>query len=115
LVQNGNFTVVIWNDAHASLEAMSVDEIKAQHKADRIHTQGYVVVDDETGISICAEWLPGTHTSDDDSYRGTTFILRSNIVEVITVKRPVKRKKKDGAIAVAAVVAPISDAGTKEV
>lgn len=109
---NGHFTIVIWNDAHASLDESTVDEIKSEHKPSRIHTQGYMIVDDENGISIAGEWLPGNRTSDDDSYRSVTFIPRGMIVEVIHIKKPVTRKKKVGAVTVSVpVAAPISVEG----
>lgn len=98
-VQGPKHVVVIWNDAKATLEELTIDEIKAMHKPDKIHTQGYIIVDDETGISIAGEWLPGNRTSDDDSYRSVSFIPKGMIQEVIQFAKPKSRRDKNEKLA----------------
>ncbi len=71
---------VWWNDPQASAtDVIDNTTIKNAHKPILVETLGWILLDDEDGISICneryksgAEW----------QYRGHTFIIRSLIVKV---------------------------------
>jgi len=103
------FALVIWGDAHQTLDQKTMDEVRARHRPDPIHTQGHILIDDETGISIAGEDMPPTNGDNEESFRHLTFIPRGMVLEVHEIKRVTKRKKKEkGAAAVAEVAAPIS-------
>jgi hypothetical protein len=70
-------SVVIWDDAHSTIDELDADGIRAGHRPNTVHTYGYIVVSDEKGVSIAGEWLPATQG--EDTYRNITFILRSMV------------------------------------
>ena len=96
-----HFTLVIWGDAHQTLDQKTLAEVKARHRPDPIYTQGYVVYEDEVGISIAGETLPVTNGDVEESYRLITFIPKGMIVSREDIRKPVKRKKKVKAAATA--------------
>ena len=83
-------SVVVWNDAHGSLDEVSESDVDGRHRPHVIHTYGYIVRSDEIGVSIAPEWLPAIDGAD-QSYRGVTFIPRGMIIE----ERPKRRHKKE--------------------
>lgn len=83
-------SVVVWNDAHGSLDEVTESDIDGRHRPHVIHTYGYIVRSDDVGISIAPEWLPAIDGAD-ESYRGVTFIPRAMIIE----ERPRRRKRKE--------------------
>jgi len=101
------FALVIWGDAHQTLDQKTMDEVRARHRPDPIHTQGYILIDDEKGISIAGELMPATNGESEESYRHLTFIPRGWVIEVQEIRRVSKRKKR-GAAPVEEVAAPIS-------
>ena len=72
--------VVIWNDAHATLDELTEPDIAGAHRPTRIQTVGYIVRSDEIGVSIAAEWIPAADGSD-ERYRGITFVPRAMVLE----------------------------------
>ena len=85
-------SLVIWNDAHANLDEVSESDILAAHRPHVIHTYGYVVRSDDTGVSIAGEWLPAGNGAD-ETYRSVTFVPRGMVVEV----RPSRARKPKAA------------------
>lgn len=92
------FALVVWDDAHSSLDEWSEDEIRKDHRPARIHTRGWLVIDDEIGVYMAMEWLPG-RDSNKDTWRGLTFIPRSMIVEQTILKTVKPRKRKEKVVA----------------
>lgn len=107
------FALVIWGDAHQTLDQKTMDEVRARHHPDPIHTQGYILIDDENGISVAGELMPATNGDTEESYRHLTFIPRGWVIEVQEIKRVIKRKKR-GAAPVQEVAAPIFVDGRTE-
>lgn len=72
------FAIVVWNDAHSNgglaLE-FAVEDI--DHKPAIYYTAGWILKDDDTGLSIANEWDPN-----DNKFRGVTFIPRGMVVQV---------------------------------
>lgn len=90
---------VIWHDAWGdATEPVNVEEAHLKHKPMKMTTLGWLLVDNEVGVSLANE-----HYVDDsgvDVYRGRTFILRSMIISVDAMKlskMPAKRAKKEPA------------------
>ena len=77
---------VIWNDAHQSEGESTLEEIRARHRPSKVHTKGEILFDDEVGITIAGEWLPGDRGGE-STYRTTTFVPRGMVVEVQRLKR----------------------------
>ena len=72
--------IVEWDDAHAGEDGWSKWEPKTHHKARKIVSVGFVLVDNEIGISLCASKDAVADTIDN-----MTFIPRSCITEVTDV------------------------------
>lgn len=70
---------VKWNDAHspAATETVNINEISRVHGTIPIITAGYLLRDDDVGITI------GGEDCADGDYRNITFIPRCLVVEVI--------------------------------
>lgn len=73
--------IVEWWDAHQSQTERTYDEILKEHKASLIRTHGYVVIDNEVGVWVSSEWLPGDPGSP-DTYRQHTFIPRGMLHKI---------------------------------
>lgn len=71
---------VWWEDAQGSATTIiSKSSIEEKHKPIVMETMGWIVRDDEKGISICNE----RYTEDGEvQFRGHTFVPRSLIVKV---------------------------------
>lgn len=82
-------SLVIWNDAKASLDEYRTSEVEAFHRPTVVHTYGYIVKKDDSGITIAAEWIPA-RDGDEDTYRSVSFIPAGMVIEV----RPSRRRKK---------------------
>lgn len=83
---------MVWNDAWVDAnDPVNLADVAASHKPKVIKTIGYVLQDDEVGISIANE-----HYGDEDVYRGRTFVPRAMVVTLtlqkITKPRPRKEK-----------------------
>lgn len=80
--------VVEWLDAWTKDEGAALDDAKGSHAPTVVHTIGWVLYEDEVGISLANEYY-------DDYWRGRTFIPRGMIKEVIPFKLSKPRKKKE--------------------
>lgn len=81
-----------WNDANSprATEIIDLDDPTwkdKHHKPVVITTVGWVVQDDEVGVSIVGEYIG------ERSYRNQTFVPRSLVVSLKPIKRA--RKKKE--------------------
>lgn len=75
---------VLWLDAWIDTEAfVTLDAVHAKHKPMPIETIGWLLVDDEKGVSVANERC----LEDEGSYRGRTFIPRAMIVKVEPFKK----------------------------
>lgn len=76
--------LVEWNDAWCKAEEpVTLSDVGATHQPTVIHTLGWVLLSDDTGISLANEYYL-------DTYRGRTFIPASLIVSVtpFTLTKP---------------------------
>jgi hypothetical protein len=79
--------VVKWSDAHGNtLSAFSEHEIP--HAAVEVQSVGWLLRDDEKGVSIAAEYCG------DATWRGVSFVPRGMILDVKPVVRTRTRKPK---------------------
>lgn len=84
---------LLWLDANSPRATETIDTsdpawIKEHHTPITIVTVGFVIKDDETGVSIVAESIG------DGSYRGQTFVPRSLVLDMVPLLTKVKRKKR---------------------
>ncbi len=87
------FVSVAWTDAWADgVDDVTMDKVHEKHKAIAMETRGWLLLDDETGVSLFYE-----RAGDRSSYRGRTFIPRGMVVSVsdFPAKR-IKKAKNDG-------------------
>jgi hypothetical protein len=78
---------VEWDDAWGDKEdEVTLESVASSHKPTKVLTVGWLVYEDEAGISIFNETYEG-------KYRGRTFIPRGMNPKVIPVKK--SRKKKE--------------------
>ncbi len=87
--------IVEWQDAWTNELGVTVDDVGATHKPMAVHTIGWLLKEDEIGVSLANEHF------DDGSYRGRTFILRSMVVSVThhalaKPRKPRRPKEVDG-------------------
>jgi hypothetical protein len=75
---------VRWNDAHAGGHEQ-YDVASVPHAPLVIETFGWLLRDDDAGVSVASEYLPET-----SNYRSYTFIPRGMVVEVKDIA-PVRR------------------------
>jgi len=81
--------LVTWKDANTGGDdVVTTDNVSAYHKPTIVHTLGWLVKDDEEGVTIVNEFY-------DDFYRGRTFVYRPMVmtVEHFTLAKPRKKKK----------------------
>jgi hypothetical protein len=79
--------LVRWQDAHSDGGQHAESDIA--HEALIVHTIGYVLRDDDKGVSIAAEFIP-----ESDNYRAITFIPRALVLAVEGLKRTRSRRTK---------------------
>lgn len=83
--------VVEWNDAWVDgTDPVSPADVAATHKPKVVITMGWVLKDDEQGISLANE-----HYAGEDTYRGRTFIPRVMVKNVTPFKLAKIREKKE--------------------
>lgn len=81
------FATVVWLDAWADgVDDVSPDKVAEKHKPIEMTTRGWVLLDDDVGVSLFYE------RSADGSYRGRTFIPRGMIKDISDF--PPKRKPR---------------------
>lgn len=73
---------VEWLDAHQQQDELTVDNILEEHKPAVIHTQGYIIINDEVGVWVASEWLPGNKAQPKDTYRQHTFIPKGMLKKI---------------------------------
>jgi len=81
--------LVTWKDANVGGDdVVTLDNVSAYHKPTIVHTLGWLLKEDEEGITICNEFY-------DEFYRGRTFIYRPMIMSVdpYTLAKPRKVKR----------------------
>lgn len=84
------YVIVVWDDAHGS--ATGVVTLKdIPHKPIVMQTMGWLLREDEKGISLANERCLD---EGDESYRGHTFIPRSLVKSITPFKIATPRKKK---------------------
>lgn len=79
--------IVQWDDAWTNEMGVTVEDVRSSHKPMPVQTIGWLLLDDEVGVSLANEHF------DDGSYRGRTFILRS-MVRAMTHHTLVKPRQK---------------------
>ena len=80
--------LVEWNDAVVFADSpVTLADVSTQHRPEVVHTLGWVLRDDETGISLANEFY-------DDTYRGRSFIPRVMIRAVTAYALSKPRTKK---------------------
>lgn len=89
------FAELVWNDAWVDAsDPVNLADVAASHKPKVIKTIGYVLQDDEVGISIANE-----HYGDEDVYRGRTFVPRAMVVKLTVQKMTKPRPRKEKPVA----------------
>jgi hypothetical protein len=84
------FVTCIWKDAWADSAAEVTQKDAADaHKPAIMETRGWLVVEDEEGISLFYEQCVA-----DESYRGRTFIPAAMIISVTELKISKPRKNR---------------------
>ena len=69
--------LVVWEDANTGGDdAVSLDNVDAFHEPTIVHTLGWVLKQNEKGISLVTEFY-------DSTFRGRTFIPGKNVLDVI--------------------------------
>lgn len=85
------FVIVVWEDADCGEEAVDKHTVISYHRPTIVHTIGWVLMDDDAGITLVTEFYSET-------FRGRTFILRKNIISVTPIKLTKPRVKKPPAL-----------------
>jgi hypothetical protein len=67
--------LVVWEDADTGEEAVDRDTVVSYHRPTIVHTLGWVLKDDDVGVTLVNEFYS-------ESYRGRTFIPRKMIQSV---------------------------------
>lgn len=74
------YAAVLWHDAHGALskdETFTVDDLPRLHGTMEVLTCGWIVQEDEKGVTLASEWYVGQA-----EFRGRTFIPASGIAEI---------------------------------
>lgn len=89
-VAEPRFVTVEWDDAWADgVDDTTVDKVHDKHHPIVLETRGWLLADDETGVSLFSE-----RVKDQSSYRGRTFIPRGMVVSVSDFPPRKTRTKK---------------------
>lgn len=81
--------VLEWDDAWVDgAEPVNLSEVHVQHKPKVIITLGYVLLDNDIGISLASEYY-----KDEDVYRGRTFVPRLMVKSVKPYQLTSPRKR----------------------
>lgn len=75
-----------WDDAHSppATEAVHADKLDEVHCSLPIITRGWVLRDDDIGVTMGGEWVGG------NEYRNVTFVPRSLVRKLVTNQRKKK-------------------------
>lgn len=84
------FAFVFWDDPHSlpSTEVVNEKDVSALHGAVKIVTAGWILKQDETGISLAGEYCG------DGDYRNTTYIMMRLVTDIVPLKITKKRTRK---------------------
>lgn len=84
--------LLVWDDAHGSaVEQVTLSSVAEAHKAAVFQTVGWILLDDDAGVSIANERCLD---EGEESYRGRTFVPRALIRSVTPLNKPRKPRKK---------------------
>lgn len=83
------FVFVYWEDAHADFDMTSPTDALLKHKPAQAVTPGWLMVDNEIGVTVAGEYFP-----EDESYRAPSFIPRAMVTDVVPVTITRKRLKR---------------------
>ena len=82
-----SFVCISWKDAWVDgTEAVALSDVKLKHKASIHETTGWLLYQDEEGVSLANEFCP-----EDETYRGRTFIPAGMLIS-ITILNLTKKK-----------------------
>ncbi len=81
--------LVIWEDAFMETAQQTVEEMS--HEPFIVRTAGTIVRDNERGLWIAPEEIPGATPT---GYRGHTFIPRALIIDIQQFRRVMPRKPR---------------------
>jgi hypothetical protein len=78
------YVFVLWHDPHSpgATEVFSEEDVHALHRSLPMITAGWLMKEDDDGVSIASEYCG------DGDYRGTTFVLKELLIDVIRVRTP---------------------------
>jgi hypothetical protein len=79
--------LVEWLDANTDNEGVTEDTVMLHHKPWIIHTLGWLLYEDESGITLVTEYY-------DNYYRGRSFIPKGMIKTITPYKLSQPRKPK---------------------
>jgi hypothetical protein len=84
--------LVRWADAHSPSagDTYTANDLDAVHRAITATTCGFLLRDDDFGVTVASEWLGG------QEFRGLTIIPRGMVVEVVACKTVQSRKRSKG-------------------
>lgn len=84
------FVEVSWDDAWSDMsEFVTLNDALHGHRPSAIRTRGWLLVDNEVGVTLCSD-----HSPEDDTYRGRTFIPRVLVKSTTILPEPRKPRKK---------------------
>jgi len=84
---------VVWRDAWVDgNEPILLKEAHLKHKPLIVTTLGWLLIDDQDGVSLANEKYE--EDSGLDTYRGRTYIPREMVLKVTPFKKPRKPRKK---------------------
>lgn len=87
------FVVVLWDDAWIdATEPKTIADVDQEHKPLVVKTFGWLLKEDETGVSLASERY--LDNAEHDVFRAKTFIPRQMIKSVTPVNLTQKRAKK---------------------
>ena|SRR3990167_9633247 len=84
------FAICSWKDAWIDgTEAVALNDVHLNHKASMHHTAGWVLFNNDEGLSIANEYC-----SEDETYRGRTYIPAGMILklEIYSLTKPRKAR-----------------------
>lgn len=101
------YVMVIWDDAWSdSVGTATTKDAKDLHRAAKYETRGWLLVDDEDGLSV----FPERCLDDGEAtYRGRTFIPKSLVRAVthVTLSAPRTRKPRHAKVPPQSVDGPV--------
>ncbi len=96
MISNPEFMECVWKDAWAdAVEGTSIKDAADKHKPTVMATRGWLVYEDEEGISLFNERCLDTG---EEYYRGRSYILKVNIQSLTALKVLKPRKRKNEVI-----------------